>query len=133
MRVRVQVAEDGVSITICADRYSPTMSPSRLAAALAGAVETALTQHRTPPTPGSRTADAASSTGGGDHPATEDVCPHRDEEGGSVRREALRLLDQGVTDAQVCHQLGISQGRLLRSDDHSARGARLDELAGADR
>lgn len=34
-----------------------------------------------------------------------------------LRRAALELLDQGLSDDQVCSQLGISQPRLLRLDD----------------
>jgi Homeodomain-like domain len=42
------------------------------------------------------------------------------EDGGQdeqLRRAALRLLDDGLTDIQVCAQLGISRSRLLRWDD----------------
>jgi hypothetical protein len=36
---------------------------------------------------------------------------------GPLRRAALQLLDDGLTDDQVCAQLGISRSPLLRWDD----------------
>ena len=46
-----------------------------------------------------------------------DVPAEVGERDGQLRRAALQLLDDGLTDAQVCAQLGISRSRLLRWDD----------------
>lgn len=50
-------------------------------------------------------------------PAAEVVAAGDSELDGSLRRTALQLLDAGLTDDQVCAQLGISRPRLLRFDD----------------
>jgi hypothetical protein len=51
---------------------------------------------------------------------------------GQLRRAALQLLDDGLTDAQVCQRLGISRSRLLRWDDPDGQflAPLADSLAG---
>ncbi|MHA6631850.1 helix-turn-helix domain-containing protein [Pseudonocardia sichuanensis] len=169
MRIRLDLAEDGASITVRADRYSPTMPPARMAAALAAAVESTLytlratspeevppTQAPHEPTPVEPALDVPAWT----EPAPVEPAPVRPglveparvepvpaagapaavpapraaglgRDDGEVRARALRLLDDGLTDAQVCAQLGISRGRLLRWDDDLAHDVGLDLLADA--
>lgn len=163
MRIRLDLAEDGASITVRADRYSPTMPPARMAAALAAAVESTLHTLRAaplgevPPAPAPHEptpvelaldapvrAEPAPVEAVPDVPALVELAPaaaapatvpapRRGGAGrdGEVRARALRLLDEGLTDAQVCAQLGVSPGRLLRWDDDLAHAAGRDLLADA--
>ena len=181
MRVRLELARDGGSITVRVDRYSPSTPPARVAAALGSAVETVLQRLGWPvePVPAlsapaflpapPRTGHRASPAGRVDAGAvqidavqidavqTDDVVagePEREQvsaaadvadvadhigegvedraggdDGESRRRMALRLLDEGFTDAEVCARVGISRGRLLRWDDALAGDAHVDQLA----
>jgi len=172
VRIQLVLAEDGSTVTVRADRYSLTMPPARVAAALATAVESALQTHRPAPLelalvdPAARElapvelapVELAPVEPALDEPALDEPAPVKParvepapaagapatvpaprvgdgagRDDGEVRVRALRLLDDGLTDAQVCAQLGISRGRLLRWDDDLARDAHLDELAGVGR
>jgi len=167
VRIQLVLAEDGSTVTVRADRYSPTMPPARVAAALATAVESALQTHRPAPLE-LALVDLAPRELAPVEPALDEPAPVKParvepapvkptrvelapaagapatvpaprvgdgagRDDGEVRVRALRLLDDGLTDAQVCAQLGISRGRLLRWDDDLARDAHLDEPAGVGR
>ena len=162
MRIQLVLAEDGSTVTVRADRYSLTMPPARVAAALATAVESALQTHRPAPLELALVdlapRELAPVEPALDEPALDEPAPVKParvepapaagapatvpaprvgdgagRDDGEVRVRALRLLDDGLTDAQVCAQLGISRGRLLRWDDDLARDAHLDEPAGVGR
>lgn len=53
-------------------------------------------------------------------------------EGLQLRRTALQLLDDGLTDDQVCARLGVSRARLLRWDDPDAEFVPPPLLAASD-
>ena len=134
MRIQLVLAEDGSTVIVRADRCSPTMPPARVAAALATAVESALQTHRqTPfelePAPVEPALDEPAPV----KPLRVKLAPVEPVPAAeaALRRRALELLDAGRSDTQVCAQLGISQGRLLRWDDDLAHDMHVEQLAAA--
>lgn len=134
--MRIQVVRDSSAsvLTVHAEGYNPAIPPARLAATLASAIEAALTEPAPPAQPSptdqqprpsidppvdQAPVDTATPVAVVAAPdvAAPDVAAGDSGPDGPLRRTALTLLDSGLTDDQVCAQLGISQPRLLRFDD----------------
>lgn len=141
----MESAQDGSTVTVRAERCSPTMPPARVAAVLGAAVESALQTLRpvalepAPVAPVPRELAPVKPTrvmpapAAGAPPAVPGprVGGGAGRHDGEVRARALRLLDDGLTDAQVCAQLGISRGRLLRWDDDLTHDMHVEQFAAA--
>lgn len=115
MRIQVVLDSSAGVLTVQAQGYNPATPPARLAATLASAIEAALTEPA-PPAHFSST-DQQQRLAGTAAPAAPNMAAGDSGPNGSLRRTALTLLDSGLTDDQVCAQLGISRPRLMRFDD----------------